>query len=253
MPTPPRASSPSPALLWQGERRRLRDPRLDVAANLDLDDPTRGVRPHGDEAADTLLGVELRGPFHLADHWIRAGDAAAIYESADERRLRVTAMWRLHAGGGRVRAWELILSAQTALLHSDPRLVVVSRVAGGGRGGAARCAWGHCEGDGVVWRDEASPQAAAVLVVPGDDDARGGAGGAESVVVVGHPGEVERLAVRHDAGDVVVEAWLFAGDLEKGVLLRGRVLAAIGPAATARTWAGDLALAFAGTAPMLST
>jgi hypothetical protein len=97
-----------------------------------------------------------------------------------------------------------------------------------------------------IWRDEAAPGATSVLVEPGG-------AGAEAVVVVGHPGEVERLEVRREAGGVVIATPIFAGDLEKGVLLRGRVLAATGPAATARSWARDLAVAFADTAPMLST
>ena len=246
-PSPAAAPSSPPSSSWQADGDRVRDARFNAAATLDLADPRRGVRPRGVAGAGGLLGVDLPPPFRLTDHWLRGADAAAVYESADERRLRVTAMWRQHAAAPGVQAWELILSAQTALLHSDPRLAVVSLIPIPAGADAARWLWAAPAGGDRIWRDEAAPGATSVLVEPG-----GAAAGAEAVVVVGHPGEVERLEVRREAGGVVIAAPIFAGDLEKGVLLRGRVLAATGPAATARSWARDLAVAFADTAPMLS-
>jgi hypothetical protein len=275
--TQPPASASPPAIgdatSWRMEGHRLRDPRGDAGAVLDLDAPQLGVRPHGSAAAGVappdqaagfevraLLGVDLRPSFRLADHWLRDADVTAAYESTDARRLRVTAMWRLQAADAGVRAWELILSAQTAVLQSDPRLSVVSRVSfPAAAGDASDCVWGTCGVTGASWSDSPTAQATAVLVLPtspatgGAPEARSTRGDHEALVVVGHPGEVERLAVRRDGGDLVVEARLFGGDLEKGVLLRGRMLAAIGPAADAREWAGRLARALAAAAPMLST
>lgn len=264
-PSPPPAADAAPA--WRAEGSRMCDGRFATAAILDLDAPQRGVRPPLDLApggaapragalgVHGLLGVELRPSFRITDHWQRGTDVTAAYESMDDRRLRVTAMWRLHAAEADVRAWELVLSAQTAVLQSDPRLAVVSRVAFPAAAGrdAVRCVWGTCAGDGVVWHDEATPRATVVLLLPDPHPADG-----EALVVVGHPGEVERLAVRRDDHGVVghglvVEARLFAGELEKGVLLRGRVLAAVGLAADAQAWAGRLARAFAAAAPLLST
>jgi hypothetical protein len=267
------AAAGAAAASWRADGRRLRDPRGDAGALLDLDAPELGVRPHGCAAAGVappdraagfevrvLLGVDLRPSFRLADHWLRDADVTAAYESTDDRRLRVTAMWRLHAADAGVQAWELILSAQTAVLQSDPRLSVVSRVSFPAAAGDANgCVWGTCGVTGVSWSDSPSTQAAAVLVLPapratgGAPEPRSACGDREALVVVGHPGEVERLAVRRDGGDLVVEAMVFAGDLEKGVLLRGRILAALGPAVDARAWAGRLARAFADATPMLST
>jgi hypothetical protein len=61
------------------------------------------------------------------------------------------------------------------------------------------------------------------------------------------------LTIRRDGKRSVVECWLFSTALEKGVLLRSRVLAAIGPAADATLWAADLAASFAASPPMLTT
>jgi hypothetical protein len=71
------------------------------------------------------------------------------------------------------------------------------------------------------------------------------------VLVAAHPGDARRLTIRRDGTRIVVECWLFSTALEKGVLLRSRVLAAVGSAADATRWAGDLAAKFAASPPML--
>ena len=73
------------------------------------------------------------------------------------------------------------------------------------------------------------------------------------MLVAAHPGDARRMTVRRDGKRVVVECWLFSTELEKGVLLRSRVLAAVGPTADATRWAGDLAATFAASPPMLTT
>jgi hypothetical protein len=194
-------------------------------------------------SASTLLGLDLRSECRLADHWLRGDDVTAVYESADARHLRTTAMWRLHPSGGASRAWELIASAQTSLLQSDALLAVVSEIE------ATDVLWGTCEDGAVRWHAEPSPDATCVLL------GRGGAtaSGDTSVLVAAHPGDARRLTVRRDGTRVVVECWLFSTALEKGVLLRSRVLAAVGPTADAARWAGDLAAKFAASPPMLTT
>ena len=152
-------------------------------------------------------------------------------------------MWRTHRPGDALRAWELVTSAQTSLLQSDAVLAVVSEI------DAADMLWGTCIDGTVRWHEAPRSEATCVLVqragVPG-------AAGA-SVLVAAHPGDARRMTVRRDGRRLVIECWLFSTALEKGVLLRSRVLAAVGPAADATHWAADLAATFAATPPMLTT
>jgi hypothetical protein len=98
----------------------------------------------------------------------------------------------------------------------------------------------------MQWHTDSSPEATCVLM------RRDGPSGT-SVLVATHPGDARRMTVRRDGKRVVVECWLFSTALEKGVLLRSRVLAAVGPTADATRWAGNLAAKFAASPPMLTT
>jgi hypothetical protein len=194
-------------------------------------------------SASSLLGLDLRSDCRLTDHWIRGDDVTAVYESADARHLRTTAMWRLHRPDGATRAWELIASAQTSLLQSDSVLAVVSEI------DATDILWGTCTNGAVQWHAAESSHATCVLMHGGGHDRSSDT----SVLVAAHPGEARRMTVRRDGTRVVIECWLFSTALEKGVLLRSRVLAAIGPSADATRWAAELAATFAASPPMLTT
>jgi len=219
-----------------------------LPAAIDLDQPLHGITLAGQGVSppSSLLGLDLRSDCRLTDHWVRGSDVTAVYETAHEsvnaRHLRTTAMWRLHPSDGATRAWELIASAQTSLLQSDAVLAVVSEIE------ATDVLWGTCQ-NGVHWHNDPSPKATCVLL------GRGGATDSDStsVLVAAHPGDARRLTVRRDGTRVVVECWLFSTELEKGVLLRSRVLAAVGPTAAATQWAGDMASAFAASPPLLTT
>jgi hypothetical protein len=220
-----------------------------ISAAIDLDQPRQGITLAGQGVSlpSTLLGLDLRSEYRLTDHWLRGDDVTAIYETAhessDARHLRTTAMWRLHPSDGATRAWELIASAQTSLLQSDSVLAVVSEI------DATDILWGTCTDGAMQWHADQSPEATCALL------GRGGAvdSGSTSMLVAAHPGDARRLTARRDGDRVVIECWLFSTELEKGVLLRSRVLAAVGPAATATLWAGDLAAKFAASPPMLTT
>jgi hypothetical protein len=236
----------------------LRDPRGEPAAVHDPRRPDAGVRVRFPAGTGELLGIEPPGAARLVDRWLRGGDATSIWESRDGLGMRATAMWRLHAAEAGVRAWELVLSTQTALLSADARLAVTCRVPAAVCGAgprttaatiAASASFGGFAGDRVTWSATRPPEAVAALLEPA---AAGGPAG-WAVLVAGHPREVEGTFVRHDAGMIVVETRLFADGLEKGVLLRGRVLAALGPAGSARAWATRATEAFAATPPLLST
>jgi hypothetical protein len=216
-----------------------------VPAAIDLDQPRQGIAlvGQGPSSACSLLGIDLQSDCRLTDHWLRGDDVTAIYETADARHLRTTAMWRLHPSDGATRAWELIASAQTSLLQSDSVLAVVSEI------DATDIQWGTCRHGAVQWHAAESPEATCVLMRRHGADTSTDT----SVLVAAHPGDARRLNARNDGKRVVVECWLFSTELEKGVLLRSRVLAAIGPALTASHWAEDLVAKFAASPPMLTT
>ena len=230
---------------WLSNGHRMTDARSAFSAAIDLDQPRQGITLTGESvpSTSTLLGLDLRSECRLTDHWVRGDDVTAVYESADARHLRTTAMWRLHPSDGATRAWELIASAQTSLLQSDSVLAVVSEI------DATDIVWGTCSDGAVRWHAAESAEATCVLL--GRSGATGS--GDTSVLVAAHPGDARRMTVRRDGARVVVECWLFSTELEKGVLLRSRVLAAVGRTADATRWAGDLAAKFAASPPMLTT
>lgn len=229
----------SPPWSLDGTRAKARAATTD--ARLDLAAPLAGLVLARDAGDDRLLGVDLRTAARPpSDHWIRGGDLTAIYEPDDDRRLRATAMWRLHPAA--VAAWELVISAQTALLHADATLAVVSEV----DGDDAR--WTTAASAGSRWTPVGEPrhlpaEAAAVLVVRSTT----------AVVVAAHPQDPRRISVATAGGRSRIECGIFAAAIEKGVILRSRVLAAVGPATGAERWAADLCAAFAASPPFLDT
>ncbi|MCE9632406.1 MAG: hypothetical protein K8S94_17070 [Planctomycetia bacterium] len=221
---------------------------------LDLNLPSRGIvaRRHGRD--DQLLGVDLTARESAADttlrpvdHWLRGGDLAAVYEPADARHLRATAMWRMHDGATDVTGWEVVVSAQTSLLESDAAVAVVSTV----------------EADDLLWNDGrqshhawqpigtagAVPDAATCILIRRDAVAAD----ATSLLIAVHPADHRRIIVTRSGHRARIECWLFSSAIEKGVLLRSRVLAAIGPAQADTTWAERLAAGFAASPPPLTT
>lgn len=243
---PSHAVSPQgsrPAHGWLADGHRITDGRPSVVAMIDLDRPGDGIAVRAAAAADAhrLLGLDLRAAAHLADHWVRGGDVTAVYESNDARRLRATAMWRQHPATPPVRAWELVVSAQTSLLESDPLLAVVADAA------AEDLRWGTVRGPAIHWHDAVTEEATCLLLSP----ARPAAGA--SMLLAAHPTDAGRFDVARREGRMHVACWLFPTTLEKGVLLRSRVLAAVGPATAATDWASPLTAAFAASPPMLTT
>lgn len=258
-PQPP--SAPPTTLRWSAESGSVVDRRDGIAATLDPRDPAAGLSvavatsaARSPVAVDHLLGLDLGTTCRPADHWLRGGDFTVVYEPADARHLRATAMWRLRAATVGVTAWELIVSAQTSLLHSRPALAVVADVAGeellaGGRlaataGSDGARSWSSPAGYGSLPDDTA-----CALVRRGAAEELA----ALSVLVAVHPLDPHRIAVRRHGGRVRLECRLFPEALEKGVLLRSRVLAAIGPSAGDRAWADRLVAAFEASPPPLTT
>jgi hypothetical protein len=214
-----------------------------VRAELDLDSPSSGLAvgriTSGTPSMAHLLGIDLRRPSRLTDHWLRGTDVTAVYEPDDPRRLRATAMWRAHPATV-VAAWELVVSAQTGLEQSDSAIAVVSEA------DATGLLVGEPHADGVVW----SPASAAVAETTSLLLLRAPGG---SLLIAVHPADRRRTLVTAGGARTRVECWLFSSAIEKGVLLRSRVLAAIGPAGDDTRWAAGVARSFAASPPPLTT
>ena len=167
-------------------------------------------------------------------------NVVAIYEPSDRRRLRSTVMWRAREPAANVSAWEVVVSAQTSLLEVDVALAV----------------WSEFTADDLLWSD-ARPQPTW--------HALGGSGlpatatavlarrrGSTSAVIAVHPADARRIEVVRQGNRSRVGCWLFSAALEKGVLLRSRVLAAIGPGVADEAWATRLLADFAASPPPLT-
>lgn len=238
----PAVSRDSP---WRREGRLFLSTHDAVSVRLDLDRPTEGIAAVSNaRSADRLLGVGLHSAAALkpVECWVRGADVTAVYEPLDPRRLRATATWRsLDPPREPGEAWELVLSAQTSLGESDGALAVESDVAV----------------DELLWQDGAGIWRPATAVSPAPHDtravlARRHGPNATSALVTVHPLDARRLQVELRQGRARVRCWLFSAALEKGVLVRGRVLAALGPATNDERWAGTLVAAFAADPPPLS-
>lgn len=206
---------------------------------LDLGAPAAGLKVHHtDGRVDHLLGVDLSS---LADHWSRGTDVAAVYEPTDGRRLRSTVMWRSHPQRGGLAAWEVIASAQTAQLQTDVTVGVHSEF----------------DADEILWASSHRPVTWRPLppghAWPDDGTALLARRGGSSCLVAVHPADARRVVVQRAAGRCVVDCRLFASALEKGVLLRSRVLAAVGPACGDDDWAGRLLQTFVSSPPPLDS
>ena len=206
-----------------------------ITAAVDLDHPLRGITC----GVDHLLGLDLRAACPPVDHWMRGGDIVAVYEPDDPRRVRATALWRRWPATD-AAAWEVVVSATTTREQSDASLAVVSDVV------AQEIAWGRLDGARLRWQDSAPDAAACVLL------RRPAGSGAGSVLITGHPADARQMLARRADGRFHLECWLFSAAAEKGVLFRGRVLAAIGPAPDDTVWATRLWEEFSASPPMLT-
>lgn len=237
-------SSAFSSAVWLSNDRLVKDVGSPRPAVIDLDRPGRGITIEmPDAVTHGLLGLDLRSAFRFADSWVRGDDVTAVYETSDTRHLRTTAMWRIRRSASTIRAWELIASTQTSVLQSDAAVAVISEI------DATDALWGTWARGTVVWHDDPATEPTCMLLqASGPDGAHG-----TSVLVASHPCDAGQMKLRMDGGQSMVECGLFSAGVEKGVLLRSRVLAAIGPSANAREWAAGIVAEFAVSPPMLTT
>jgi len=270
------ASSPQPAdsILWQsgtesgqpgsgdspGGKRQLWFDRGDLVGLLDLGQPHRGVRLAGNAAA--LLAVQLpESPTdRLVEGWVRGGDAVAIHEPRDSRRLRTTAVWRLSAGRAELNI-ELVLSTQTAAVRSDgatavdcllpaaeivvgssdgPRTDWTRLVTSAGAGNGPQLPWRQLPDSAVLcllFRQAVSGRSLAICV-------RRDEGRELTLRRLSPPGGAEppRFALT---------TWFFPSLIEKGVLHRSRLQITLGSPANDQEWAAAAARSLAAQPPLL--
>lgn len=211
-------------------------------ARVDLAAPSQGLTTSD---GDRLLGLDLGSDGEATDAWIRGADLTACWEPQDDRGLRATALWRCHCDGSRltlppdVLAWELIASATSRRLHADATLTVTADVA------ATAVLAAAFAGDRPASFTPPGDPRQAVFMIRRD--------GPTSVALVVHPGDRHATTVTTASHRARFGCRLFASGVEKGVLLRSRVLAALGPAAGDVAWITSLAERFAALPPELST
>ena len=234
-----------PAAAWTLTGRRGTCRISQVVASVDLENPAEGltVEPSASGTEpDHLLGLDLGLRCPPGEHWLRGPDITATYEPSDQRQLRATAVWRRHPTDGDVAAWQLIASAQTSLLDSDPAVTVMSSIAAAESSCLVR---GPSAATWTLLPAERRPHAdTSAVLVP---RAHGGA-----VLVAAHPGDAPNLTVSWGHGRIHIICRLFTQQLEKGVLLRSRVIAAVGPSGET-TWCDRLLAEFIAAPPPLTT
>jgi len=208
-------------------------------ARIDPMAPLRGIEVQGRSHHDRLLGIDLAVPGpSIADWWVRGRDMTVVCEPRDGRLLKATTTWRHWPGLPGIDAWEAIVSAQTSRLDSDATISVVSHVAvehlltSVGTAEWVRSAGGTLH-----------PEVVATLARRPET----------SVLITVHPIDLRRIDLEVRDSVARIDCRLFASTVEKGVLLRSRVLGAIGPRTGDEGWAAELLATFAASAPPLTT
>jgi len=236
---------PSPSAddgCWRLNGQRATLHREGLEATVDLALPGRGL--HGvrvasqDISAVAILGVsppdlspaEL-GP--IQESYVRGRDLVATYQPSDRRPVRTQVYWRVlpSTSPAVLAVVELVVSVQTHLLDSRPRLDVVSTF-DAAELLALDCAGGECEslppGDSATTSCSArrqlnferdGPAERTLLARPEGSDL--------SFVQLVHPTDWTGGLLQHEKGSSRLVHHLFPEPLEKGVIRRARVQGAL--------------------------
>ncbi len=223
-----------PSQCWQIENNNARLKQIRLSALVNPLDPAAGigdVRVDGQTLAGlALLAVELpRVEAQLAaanvEYYVRGGDLVATYADRPEPQMRTQIYWRaaMHDLGQAVAAVELVASVQTNLLDSCPILSTRSRI------DASEVFQLTDPERGTFAPLEPSLARAETR---GPDDLGSCylfrlAGGNLSYVEIVHPAEAQHSscdATNSHGASCELRHRLFAERLEKGVILRARVL-----------------------------
>lgn len=238
--------------------------RLTVAINeltgwLDLQRPQQGIQLSGGNAAAELLAMRLpdTSANQCVDGWVRGGDAVAIYEPQNSRRLRGTALWRLATGPADLTV-ELVLSVQTAAVRSDGAIAVDCRLPAveviPGIGDGQRLDWlPPLPSAGVAqlpWRQLADTAVLCLLF------RQSIAGRSLAICVRRDEGREVCLQRRSlpegpELPSFTLSTWFFPTLIEKGVLHRSRLAVTLGSPANDCEWAAAAARSLASQPPLL--
>lgn len=248
---------------WQlnGAVARLQLPKF--AGSVDVLQPGLGLRElstQGQPLAAQLLRVDVpaitvQNPHEAADWYERCGDLVATYAQTDSRPFRTQVYWRTESfqAAEALAAIELVASVQTSLLDSHPQLTISSLL----------------PSTEVLRLND--PQTGSFVVVSCSSKAPFQAGpsqcacyvlrlsGGWSYAEMVHPLDARESTVRpvvdREHGRELVEIChrLFTSELEKGVILRSRVLGLLLPRENDLALAARLYSQFSATEPPLTT
>jgi hypothetical protein len=226
---------------WRLDGRRASLELGPLHALVDLEHPESGLtqlRRAGTSIPQAqILGVELPPTDHaenrFVDAYLRGTDLIGTYAEVAQPSLRWQIYWRASADRfpQTVAAIEAIVSVQTGLLDSEPRLTLSTTVP------AVKLSLWRASGDDVLRCDQFDALPTTKTMAASDGwgcfgfDLPDGAG---SYLEMVHPADFSAssveapLAPRGEARpgeNVSLRHRLFSDRLEKGVILRSRVLA----------------------------
>lgn len=245
--------SPTP---WQLEEYHAHLSLGDLSGTVNLLAPDAGLqlRWRGETLASLGVGLpsvaEARAAWAL-DCWLRGGDLVSTYSQSDDRATRGQVYWRAHEcsqNGQQHPALDLIASVQTSFLDSDPTLNVCSRNAA--REVLHLTNAETCDVIPIPWNDAeqyifAAEEIACFIFRL--------AGGQSSYIEMVHPTDFNESVIRRlPKGETELSHRLFAGRLEKGVILRARVRAIIVPRGNDVPLASGYFSDFAASEPVLT-
>ncbi len=218
--------------LWHADANLVRLQTARISAAVDLSLPAHGVHQlaiDGKSLSEVqlpevqLLGVDLTladrtGAQAAPDRFLRGGDLAVTYPDQPQTAARTEIYWRAASDTRAIASLQLLVSVQTNLLDSLPMLVARSRLAAVS-----------------VLRLEDAARGTFVGVAPGDRDDRSATAGGYLLRLPGtklsyaqlvHPADSKatHISQANDASPCELSHALFAEHLEKGVILRARVL-----------------------------
>jgi len=210
-------------------------------ARLDLLRPQTGINLDGEEFAASRFMSLATGvgnaalPASEVESYVRGDDLVATYATTAARPTRVQLYWRLFPIGAERQnsACELIISAQTPLWDCDPTIRMqtdLSHV----RAARQQAGITVCELAGATYLEAVHPH-----------DFQ------ETNLAWSRPPATE--LPEEERGAVAIRQTLFAQRLEKGVILRARLLAAWLPRNVEESQIADLYARFAASPPVLTT
>lgn len=241
---------------WQLHEHQATLSLGELSGAIDLRAPGEGLKLLFRGESVTALAVELppltdAQAASALEPWVRGSDLIAIYSDHDRHmrgQLYLRAQSYLHAGR-QSPLIELVASVQTSLLDSDPTLNVRSRI--GARQVLRVTDFETSAVTSVRLNDAeehffAAPDEIACFIFRLT-------GGQSSYVEMVHPADFNQSVLRRmPNGEMELSHRLFAGRLEKGVILRSRVRALWVPSENDVALASACYADFAASEPVLT-